>query len=66
MAIFKLQTMKTNYYELKQTTLMEMEIEGLIAKIQRLEKELALKEKENKELRNEFKMLNLAATDIQQ
>lgn len=66
MAIFKLQTMKTNYYELKQTTLMEMEIEGLIAKIQRLEKELALKEKENKELRNEFKMLNLAVTDIQQ
>jgi hypothetical protein len=65
-AIFKLQTMKTNYYELKQTTLMEMEIEGLIAKIQRLEKELALKEKENKELRNEFKMLNLAVTDIQQ
>ena len=58
--------MKTNYYELKQTTLMEMEIEGLIAKIQRLEKELALKEKENKELRNEFKMLNLAVTDIQQ
>ena len=45
---------------------MEMEIEGLIAKIQRLEKELALKEKENKELRNEFKMLNLAVTDIQQ
>ena len=58
--------MKTNYYELKQTTLMEMEIAELIAKIQKLEKELALKEKENKELRNEFKMLNLAVTDIQQ
>ena len=45
---------------------MEMEIAELIAKIQKLEKELALKEKENKELRNEFKMLNLAVTDIQQ
>lgn len=54
-----------NYYELKQTTLMEMEIEGLVAKIQRLEKELAVKEKENKELRNEFKMLNLAIADMQ-
>ena len=55
-----------NYYELKQTTLMEMEIEGLIAKIQRLEKELALKEQENKSLRNELKMLNLAVTDLHQ
>ena len=45
---------------------MEMEIAELIAKIQKLEKELALKEKENNELRNEFKMLNLAVTDIQQ
>jgi len=53
-----------NYYELKQTTLME--IEGLIAKIQRLEKELALKEQENKSLRNELKMLNLAVTDLHQ
>jgi hypothetical protein len=55
-----------NYYELKQTTLMEMEIEGLVAKIQRLEKELALKEQENKSLRNELKMLNLAVTDLHQ
>ena len=53
-----------NYYELKQTTLMEMEIAELVAKIQRLEKELALKEQENKQLRNEFKMLNLAMEDI--
>ena len=58
--------MKNNYYELKQTTLMEMEIEGLVAKIQRLEKELALKEQENKSLRNELKMLNLAVTDLHQ
>ena len=48
-----------NYYELKQTTLMELEISELVAKIQRLEKELALKEQEIKQL----KMLNLALTD---
>lgn len=48
-----------NYYELKQTTLMELEIAELVAKIQRLEKELALKEQEIKQL----KMLNLALAD---
>jgi hypothetical protein len=48
-----------NYYELKQTTLMELEISELVAKIQRLEKELALKEQEIKQL----KMLNLALAD---
>jgi uncharacterized protein (DUF342 family) len=49
-----------NYYELKQTTLMELEIAELITKIQRLEKELALKEQEIKQL----KMLTLALEDI--
>ena len=44
-----------NYYELKQTTLMEMEIEGLVAKIQRLEKELAVKELETKQLKDQLK-----------
>lgn len=44
-----------NYYELKQTTLMELEIAELVAKIQRLEKELALKENENKELAAKLK-----------
>ena len=48
-----------NYYELKQTTLMELEISELVAKIQRLEKEIALKEQEIKQL----KMLNLALAD---
>lgn len=48
-----------NYYELKQTTLMEIEIGELVAKIQRLEKELAIKEQEIKQL----KMLNLALLD---
>jgi hypothetical protein len=48
-----------NYYELKQTTLMEIEIGELVAKIQRLEKELAIKEQEIKQL----KMLTLALAD---
>jgi len=51
-----------NYYELKQTTLMEMEIEGLIEKIKQLEINLAIKELEVKQL----KMLNLALSDINQ
>jgi len=48
------------YYEIKQTPLMELEIAELVAKIQRLEKELALKEQEIKQL----KMLTLALEDI--
>ena len=51
-----------NYYELKQTTLMELEIAELVAKIQRIEKELALKEQEIKQL----KMRILAMSDINQ
>ena len=34
---------------------MEMEIEGLVTKIQRLEKELAVKELENKQLKEKLK-----------
>ncbi len=45
----------SKYYELKQTTLMELEIAELVAKIQRLEKELAVKENENKELAAKLK-----------
>jgi hypothetical protein len=45
----------SKYYELKQTTLMELEIAELVAKIQRLEKELAIKENENKELNAKLK-----------
>ncbi len=45
----------SKYYELKQTTLMELEIAELVAKIQRLEKELAVKENENKELNAKLK-----------
>jgi hypothetical protein len=46
-------TIMTNY-ELKQGILDKMEIEGLIQKIQRLEKELAEKELELKNMTREF------------
>ena len=46
-----------NYYELKQTTLDKLEIEGLIEKIQRLEKQLALKELEVKQLQYKLKQI---------
>ena len=55
-----------NYYELKQTTLMELEIEGLIEKIKNLEVKLAVAEFQNKQLKNEYKMLNLAMSDVNQ
>ncbi len=51
-----------NYYELKQTTLMELEIEGLIEKIKQLEISLGIKELEIKQL----KMRILALSDINQ
>jgi ribosomal protein L13 len=40
-----------NYYELKQTTLMELEIEGLIEKIKQLEINIGIKELEVKQLK---------------
>ena len=43
-----------NNYELKQGILDKMEIEGLIQKIQRLEKQLAAKELELKNMTREF------------
>jgi predicted RNase H-like nuclease (RuvC/YqgF family) len=46
-------TIMTNY-ELKQGILDKMEIEGLIQKIQRLEKQLAEKELEIKNMTREF------------
>lgn len=52
----------SKYYELKQTTLMELEIEGLIEKIKQLEISLGIKEQEIKQL----KMRILAMSDINQ
>jgi hypothetical protein len=51
-----------NYYELKQTILMELEIQGLIEKIKQLEVSLGIKELEVKQL----KMRILALADINQ
>ena len=44
-----------NYYELKQTTLDKLEIEGLIERIKKLEKELGLKELEIRQLNNKLR-----------
>jgi predicted RNase H-like nuclease (RuvC/YqgF family) len=49
-----LKTFIMTNYELKQGILDRMEIEGLIQKIQRLEKELAEKELELKNMTREF------------
>ena len=45
---------------------MELEIEGLIEKIKNLEVKLAVAEFQNKQLKNEYKMLNLAMSDVNQ
>jgi hypothetical protein len=52
-----LKTMTMTNYELKQGILDKMEIEGLIQKIQRLEKQLAEKELELKNMTREFILL---------
>lgn len=49
---------------MSQEYLLRLENECLIEKIGKLEKELALKEKENKDLKVEIKILNLALSDI--
>jgi hypothetical protein len=43
-----------NYYELKQSILDKMEIDGLIEKIKQLEIKLAIKELELKSIKKEF------------
>jgi hypothetical protein len=44
--------------------MIRLENELLIERIAKIEKELGLKEKENKELRIQIKMLNLAMADV--
>lgn len=58
--------MTKNNYLMGQEYLLRLENECLIERISKLEKELGLKEKEIKELRIEFKKLNLAMQDISQ
>jgi hypothetical protein len=56
--------MTKNNYLMGQEYLLRLENECLIERIAKIEKELGLKEKENKELRIQLKMLNLAMADV--
>lgn len=56
--------MTKNNYLMGQEYLLRIENECLIEKIMKLEKIIGLKEKEIRDLKNEFKMLNLAMADI--
>ena len=47
-----------------QEYLLRLENECLIERIAKIEKELGLKEKENKDLRIQLKMINLAMSDV--
>ena len=56
--------MTKNNYLMGQEYLLRLENECLIERITKLEKELGLKEKENKDLKIQIKMLNLAMADV--
>jgi hypothetical protein len=56
--------MSNNQYLMGQDYLLRLENECLIERIAKIEKELGLKEKENKDLRIQLKMVNLALSDI--
>jgi hypothetical protein len=56
--------MSKNHYLMGQEYLLRLENECLIERIAKIEKELGLKEKENKDLRIQLKMVNLALSDI--
>ncbi len=56
--------MTKNNYLMGQEYLLRLENECLIERISKLEKELGLKEKENKDLKIQIKMLNLAMADV--
>ena len=56
--------MTKNNYLMGQEYMIRLENELLIERIAKIEKELGLKEKENKELRIQIKMLNLAIADV--
>jgi hypothetical protein len=56
--------MTKNNYLMGQEYILRLENELLIERIAKIEKELGLKEKENKELRIQIKMLNLAMADV--
>jgi hypothetical protein len=53
-----------NNYLMGQEYMIRLENELLIERIAKIEKELGLKEKENKDLKIQLKMVNLALTDV--
>jgi hypothetical protein len=53
-----------NNYLMGQEYILRLENELLIERIAKIEKELGLKEKENKDLRIQLKMINLAMSDV--
>ncbi len=56
--------MTKNNFLFDQIYFTRLENELLIERIAKIEKELGLKEKENKELRIQLKMVNLALADV--
>ena len=56
--------MTKNNYLMGQEYMLRLENELLIERIAKIEKELGIKEKENKDLRIQLKMVNLAMADI--
>jgi hypothetical protein len=56
--------MTKNNYLMGQEYMIRLENELLIERIAKIEKELGIKEKENKDLRIQIKMLNLAMADV--
>jgi hypothetical protein len=56
--------MTKNNFLFDQIYFIKLENELLIERIAKIEKELGLKEKENKELRIQLKMVNLALADV--
>jgi len=53
-----------NNYLIGQEYMIRLENELLIERIAKIEKELGIKEKENKDLRIQLKMINLAMADV--
>jgi hypothetical protein len=56
--------MTKNNYLMGQEYMIRLENELLIERIAKIEKELGIKEKENKDLRIQLKMINLALADV--
>ena len=53
-----------NNYLMGQEYMIRLENELLIERIAKIEKELGIKEKENKDLKIQLKMINLAMADV--